>query len=89
MRCKHCGQLHTHDDTFCRGCGLLSEPVEDKSIADFALWFILGAIINIFTIILYALYFNKKPRIATAMLLGMISLFMWYGIVEIFNLIFK
>lgn len=89
MRCKHCGSLYIKGDTYCRGCGFLSEPIEDKSIADFTLWFLLGAILNIFTIVLYALYKNKKPKIATAMLLGCISLFLWYGLISFFNLIFK
>lgn len=89
MRCKHCGHVHTKGDTYCRGCGFLSEPIVDKSIADYALWFVLGAILNLFTVIIYALLRKEKPQIALSMLLGMISLFSYYGIIEIFNLIFK
>lgn len=88
-RCKYCGYIHTKGDTYCPGCGLLTDAIEDKSIANYVLWFILGAVLNLFTIIIYALYYKKEQKKAFAMLLGMISLFSWYGIIEIFNLIFK
>lgn len=61
MRCKHCGHLVVKEKTYCRGCGFLAEPIEDKSIADYALWIVLGAILNIFTIILYAYLIKKEP----------------------------
>lgn len=89
MRCKHCGHKHNLEDTYCRGCGFLSAPIEDKSIADYAIWFVLGAILNLFTLIIYVIIRRKNPQIALSMLLGMISLFSWYGITEIINLIFK
>ncbi len=88
-RCSHCGYIHTKEDTYCPGCGLLADPIEDKSIADHIIWFVLGAILNLFTVLIYALYFKKEPKKALAMLLGMFSIFTWYGLVEIFNLIFK
>jgi hypothetical protein len=89
MRCKYCGHVYTQGDTYCSGCGHLSSPVEDKSIADYAHWFVIGAILNLFTLLIYVIIRNKKPQIALSMLLGMFALFSWYEITEIINLIFK
>ena len=89
MRCKHCGHLVVKEEAYCRGCGFLAEPIEDKSIADYALWIVLGAILNIFTIILYAYLFKKEPIKALSSLFGMFSLFIFYFVSEIINLIFK
>jgi hypothetical protein len=88
-RCKYCGHIHIENNTYCPGCGLFSDPIEDKSIADDAFWFVLGALLNIFTVVLYALMIKKKPKKAFAMILGLISLMSWYFLIEIINLIFK
>lgn len=88
-RCKYCGHILIPNELHCRGCGYYSEPIEDKSLADYALWLVIGAILNIFTIVLYVIIKNKKPKEALSALLGMILLFVNYGIFEIINLIFK
>lgn len=88
-RCKYCGHISIPNELHCRGCGYYSEPIEDKSLADYALWLVIGAILNIFTIVLYVIIKNKKPKEALSALLGMILLFVNYGIIEIINLIFK
>ena len=89
MRCKNCRHVHVEGDTYCRGCGFIAEPIEDKSIADYALWFVLGAILNVFTIIIYAIYFMKDKIIALSSLYGIMTLFAFYFITKIINLIFK
>lgn len=88
-RCKYCGHVTIPNELHCRGCGYYSEPIEDKSLADYAIWLVIGAFLNIFTIILCALIKTKKPKEALSALLGMFFLFFSYGIIEIINLIFK
>lgn len=88
MRCKHCGAL-IEDGKYCTNCGVKEAGIADNTIADYFYWFVLGALLNVFSIILYAYIRKKNDKKAAAVLLGMIFLFVWFGLSKLFNLIFK
>lgn len=88
MRCKHCGAL-IEDGKYCTNCGVKETGIADNTIANYFYWFVLGALLNIFSILLYVLIKKNRNKEATAVLLGMVFLFVWFGLSELFNLIFK
>jgi hypothetical protein len=89
MRCAHCGELLHENLPYCSHCGENAKPLADKTIADYFLWFVLGAFLNLFSIVLYAILYKGNPKKALAVLFGMFTLFLWYGFDQVINLIFK
>lgn len=82
MRCSHCGELLTEKDLYCPNCGRKAVTMPDNSIALQFYWFLLGALLDIFTLLIYVFYRRVNKKNTSAMLLGLITLFVLYFIYE-------
>lgn len=70
--CKNCGMEITDNSSFCPGCGFkLKEPRATPIEEDYvALWGVLGFLIPIVGIILWAVWMNDKPKSSKAAGIG-------------------
>ena len=82
MRCSHCGELLTEKDLYCPNCGRKAVTMPGNSIALQFYWFLLGALLNIFTLLIYVFYRRVNKKNTSAMLLWLITLFVLYFIYE-------
>ncbi len=82
LGCSHCGELLTEKDLYCPNCGRKAVTMPGNSIALQFYWFLLCALLNIFTLLIYVFYRRINKKNASAMLLGLITLFVLYFIYE-------